>query len=42
MDSTKPRSVFIEPREVSAVQRLGVWAALSVTVVIAFLLLIGF
>lgn len=38
----KVRNVFIEPTEISAVRRLGTWAALSVTVAIAFLLLLGF
>jgi len=39
---SKARSVFIEPSEISAARRLGAWAALSVTVVAAFLLLFGF
>ena len=38
----KVRSVFIEPTEISAVRRLGAWVALSVTVAIAFVLLLGF
>jgi len=41
MDS-KAKSAFVEPSEVSHVRRLGIWAALSVTVVIAFVLLLGF